>query len=200
MYATLRHILSYPSYPSGITTGQSLFNRIDADNRTCANAGVEDHWCPCLNLEEVSIDEPVIKELAEFAVRFLNDLIMQNVELEQLCHKLTLKKVISAFRDMPSEQMQFFKKSKRNGECDSCGMVLGDKSINTMVTDTLYQLQFITSPNEGFYEASIKMNKGVSSLVGDISRIDAYKDQPYCIREKYPLLRKYCYCFSQRPN
>ena len=198
VYATLRHILSYPSYPSGITTGQSLFNRIDAENRTCANAGVEDHWCPCLNLEEVSVYEPVIKESAEFVVRFMNDLILQNAEVEQLCHKLTLKTIRSAFRDMPSEELQFFEKTKGDAVCDSCGVVTGDKSTNTLATDTLYQVQFVTLPNEGFYEASIKMKKGVPSLVGDISRIDAYKDQPYCITDKYPLLRKYCYCFSQR--
>ena len=60
VYATLRYILSYPQYPSGIETGQSLFSRIDERNRTCANAGVEDPYCPCLNLEAASVDEPVV--------------------------------------------------------------------------------------------------------------------------------------------
>ena len=36
VYATLRQILSYPEYPSGIITGQSLFTKIDGGNRTCA--------------------------------------------------------------------------------------------------------------------------------------------------------------------
>ncbi|KAJ7357528.1 hypothetical protein OS493_024333 [Desmophyllum pertusum] len=71
VYVTLRHILSYPSHPSEITTGQSLFKRIDSDSRTCTNAGVEEHWCPCLNLEEVSTDEPLIRESAEFVVKFM---------------------------------------------------------------------------------------------------------------------------------
>ena len=198
VYATFRHLLSYPSYPSGITTGQSLFNKIDADNRTCENAGVEQHWCPCLNLEEISADEPLIKNLAEFVVTHMNSLLFQKYQLEKLCHKLVLKEINSAFRDMPSEKMQLFVESKRDSECDSCGLVLGDKSTNTLADDTLYQLQFVTSPNEGFYEASVKMKKGIPSLAGDISRIDAYKDQPYCIAEKFPLLRKYCYCSHQK--
>ena len=63
-----------------------------------------------------------------------------------------------------------------------------------MAKNTLYQLQFITSPNDGFYEATIKMKKGMPSLGGDISRIDAYGNQSYCIADKFPLLRKYCYC------
>ena len=198
VYATLRHLLSYPSYPSGITTGQSLFNKIDEDSRTCENAGVEEHWCPCLNLEDISTDEPLIKKLADFVVTHMNSLIFQKYQLGKLCRKLVLKEINSAFRDMPSEKMQLFAESRRDSDCDSCGLLFGDKSTNTLVDDTLYQLQFVTSPNEGFYEASIKLKKGVPSLAGDISRIDAYKDQPYCIAEKFPLLRKYCYC-SQKP-
>ncbi|KAJ7357526.1 hypothetical protein OS493_024331 [Desmophyllum pertusum] len=195
VYATLRHILSYPSYPSEITTGQSLFNRIDGNNRTCVNAGVEEHWCPCLNLEEVSTDEPLIRELAEFVVKYINNLMFQNAQLEKLCHKLVLREILTAFRDMPNEKMQVFEQTRRDGECDSCGLLFNDKSTNTLVGDTLYQLQFITSPNEGFYEASVKLKKGVPSLAGDISRIDSYKDQPFCIVEKFPPLRKYCYCY-----
>ncbi|KAL9978380.1 hypothetical protein ACROYT_G015885 [Oculina patagonica] len=199
VYATLRHLLSYPNYPNVTTPGQSLFNKIDKDSRTCENAGVEEHWCPCLNLEEISTDEPLIKKLAEVVVTHINNLMFQKYQLEKLCHKLVLKEIKSAFRDMPSEKMQYFAESKRDDECDSCGLKFGQKSANTLVDDTLYQLQLVTLPNEGFYEASFKMNKGVPSLAGDISRINAYKDQPYCIAEKFPLLRKYCYC-SEKPT
>ncbi|KAJ7370611.1 hypothetical protein OS493_031347 [Desmophyllum pertusum] len=196
VYATLRHILSYPQYPSGIVTGQSLFSRIDEKNRTCASAGVEDHWCPCLDLEEVSSNEPVVNEAAEFVVGYINNLTSQSDEMTKLCLRLVLKEIKSAFREMPKEAMQRFSGTKNDAldACDGCEAVMGDKADNTLVRDTLYQLQIVTSPNEGFYEASIRMKKGVPSLVGDISRIDAYKDQPYCIMEKLPLLRKYCFC------
>ena len=196
VYATLRHILSYPQYPSEIITGQSLFTRIDERNRTCASAGVEDHWCPCLDLETVSVDEPAVKESAAAVVNYINDLTSRSDELSKLCQRLVLKEIKTAFREMPKEAMQRFQDTKHatNDACDSCEVVLGDKSENTLVRDTLYQLQILTSPNEGFYEASVRMKKGVPSIVGDISRIDAYKDQPYCIMETFPLLRKYCYC------
>ena len=99
---------------------------------------------------------------------------------------------------MPKEAMQRFRNTKNGGddECDACEAVLGDRSENTLAKDTLYQLQLVTSPNGGFYEASVRLTKGAPSLVGDISRIDAYKDQPYCIMETFPLLRKFCYCSS----
>ncbi|KAJ7370610.1 hypothetical protein OS493_031346 [Desmophyllum pertusum] len=191
VYATLRHILSYPQYPSGIVTGQSLFSRIDEKNRTCASAGVEDHWCPCLDLEEVSSNEPVVNEEAEFVVGYINNLTSQSDEMSKLCMRLGLKEIKSAFREMPKEAMQRFSGTKNDAldACDGCEAVMGDKADNTLVRDTLYQLQIVTSPNEGFYEASIRMKKGVPSLVGDISRIDAYKDQPYCIMGTFPLLR-----------
>ncbi|XP_068675511.1 uncharacterized protein [Montipora foliosa] len=195
VYATLRHILTYPEYPSGIKTGQSLFSRVDAENRTCAEAGVEDHWCPCLNLEEISVNEPVVEELSEFVVNHINHELSKNPEVAKLCHKLDLVEVKNVFRDMPSGTMQFFKQSKRDQTCDNCGLEFGEKSRNTLVKDTLYQLQIVTSPNNGFYEASIRLEKGIPSLVGDISRLDAYNSQINCIREKYPMIRKYCYCY-----
>ena len=199
VYATLRHILSYPHYPSGIVIGQSLFSRIDEMNRTCAAAGVEDHWCPCLDLEEVPTNVSVVKELAEFVVTHINNLTSQSDELSQMCQRLGLKEIKNAFHEMPKEAMQRFRGSKNGAQdaCDACEVVLGKKSKNTLVRDTLYQLQLVTSPNEGFYEASVRVQKGVPTLVGDISRIDAYKDQSYCIMEDFPLLRKYCYCFPR---
>ena len=196
VYATLRHILSYPQYPSEIITGQSLFTRIDEKKRTCASAGVDDHWCPCLDLEPVSIDEPAVNEAAEFVVKYINNLTSQSDELSKLCQRLALKEIKTAFREMPKEAMQRFQDTKNpaNNECDACVAVMGEKAENTLVRDTLYQLQIVTSPNEGFYEASVRIKKGVLVLVGDISRIDAYKDQPYCIMETHPLMRKYCHC------
>ncbi|XP_073234705.1 uncharacterized protein [Porites lutea] len=194
LYATLRHIITYPEYPSGITTGQSLFSRIDEGIRTCTIAGVEEHWCPCLNLEEISVNEPIIGQLAEFVVSHMNKLLSQNPKVAKLCQKLVLKDVKSAFRDMPSETLQFFKKSKRDEICDSCGLEYGGKSKNTLVLDTLYQLQLVTFPNDGFYEASVRMKKGSPSIVGEISRLDTYKDQIFCLQDLYPRVRKYCYC------
>ena len=196
VYATLRHILSYPQYPNKIVTGQSLFSRIDESSRTCASAGVEDHWCPCLDLEAVSIDEPTVKDVAEAIVKYINDLTSQSDDLSKLCQRLVLKEIKTAFREMPKEAMQRFRDTKNpaNDACDACEIVLGEKSENTLAKDTLYQLQLVTSPNDGFYEASVRMTKGIPSIVGEISRIDAYKDQPYCIMEKFPLMRKFCYC------
>ncbi|KXJ21202.1 hypothetical protein AC249_AIPGENE1483 [Exaiptasia diaphana] len=195
IYATLQHVLSYPSAPKGIHVGQSLFYPIDAKNRTCRNAGVEDHWCPCLNFESVPINEPIVKRLAIFSVESINkQLENEGSKVKSICHKLTLKEIKSASREMPNEVVQKFKQTNPNQKCDSCEIVLGGKDENTLAEDTAYQIQFITSPNNGFYESSIRVEKGKPSLTGSISRIDSYGNQPDCIAHDFPHLRKYCKC------
>lgn len=34
----------------------------------------------------------------------------------------------------------------------------------------------------------------------EISRLDMYGNQPACVQEKYPDLRKYCFCMKQEPE
>ena len=50
--------------------------------------------------------------------------------------------------------------SEDNSRLGSFNFHLHNRSTNTPVDDTLYQLQFVTSLNEGFYEASVKMKRG----------------------------------------
>ena len=76
------------------------------------------------NLEEVPIDEPVVRKSADFIVNHINSLTSLNNELLKLRHRLVLGEIVSAFRDMPSEVLQKFKNSKRDEICDSCGLCL----------------------------------------------------------------------------
>lgn len=194
IYATLKHILSYPWYPDSIAPGHSLFTRLDPQQRVCQTAAVRDHWCPCLTMEDVSINEPIVKELAQFAVSSINHEINETKELIKLCHKLSLKRINKASREMPGNKVQTFKSSYKNQECDSCGVRLALKAKNTLVRDTLYQIEFITSPNSAIYEASIRVSSGHASIDGEISRIDSIKSQASCIKDTYVHLIKYCQC------
>ncbi len=64
----------------------------------------------------------------------------------------------------------------------------------------LFQLQ--TKPNGGIYEFEIEVQKKLNSLdtqlefpvIGMISRINKYGNDEHCIHEKFPELRKFCYC------
>ena len=106
------------------------------------------------------------------------------MKIRQSC--VSLKEIKSAFYDIPNKAMQRFRDIRSND-------AMGDKA-EKLLSETLYQLQLLKSSNEGFYEASVRITKGVPSIVGNISRIGACKDQPYCIKRTFPLLRKFYYC------
>ncbi|XP_031550733.1 uncharacterized protein LOC116288134 [Actinia tenebrosa] len=194
IYATLQHILSYPKLPKEIKFGKSLFIPIDPQNRTCASAGVEEHWCPCMNLERVPVDSSIVKQVVNYVVNFINNLIEREEKSKRLCQKLSLKEIKTAFLELPNEKVQSFQQSSQDHRCDSCGVVLGQKDENNLIKDTLYQIQFLTSTNDGFYEASVQLKGGVPSIKGVISRVDTYGDQPWCIQDTHVHLMKFCYC------
>jgi hypothetical protein len=194
IYVTLQHFLSYPVPPKKVKFGQSLLIPIDPQKRTCASSGVEDHWCPCMNLESVPVTDPIVIKVAKYAVAFINNLLEKESKPRRLCHKLSLKEIKTALIELPNEKVQTFKNTNVDHRCDSCGVVHGEKDENNLSKDTLYQIQFITSPNDGFFEASIKLKGGVESVQGTISRVDTYGNQPHCIKNTYVHLLKFCYC------
>ncbi|XP_031550899.1 uncharacterized protein LOC116288272 [Actinia tenebrosa] len=194
IYATLKNTLSYPWAPKYVMTGQSLLSKIDPYKRTCGNVGVRDHWCPCLVMEKVSVKDEVVRELATFAVSSINDQNNDTSTTSKLCLPLSLKQVVQVSREMPSHTVQTFKFSFKNKECDSCGAKLAAKAVNTMVKDTLYQIQFTTKPNNATYEVSISLNGGVASIDGEISRLDSIGVQADCIKDTFVHLIKFCYC------
>ncbi|KAK2142660.1 hypothetical protein LSH36_926g00042 [Paralvinella palmiformis] len=71
--------------------------------------------------------------------------------------------------------------------------------VVSQLNDKLHPLTIETSPNNGLYEATIQavVIEHSLSIVGDISRINRYGDQPHCILEKHPDLRKYCLCMKE---
>lgn len=197
MYATMKHILSYPKKPDGVVVGQSLFTPITASKRACSNNGVEDHWCPCLSWQDLSVGDSIVKDVVNYVIKYMNDAISANSVASKLCSRLSLKEISLAQQQLPSEKLQTFLESKRDHRCDSCGVVIGSPAENTLKQDTVYQVQFTTSPNNGVYESSVKLNKGKPSLTGDISRLDRYGRQPDCIATTYVHLVKYCLCIQQ---
>ena len=86
-------------------------------------------------------------------------------------------------------EMRKFKKTK-----DADGFVpeLSDKTQRSFA---VYMLKFSTSPNDGIYEMTIKLRNGKLEFDDrTISRTNKYGDQPKCVMDRMPHLRKYCYC------
>ena len=92
VYATLRHLLSYPDLPADLKHGQSMLTEIPK-SRTCAQASIPDHWCPCLEWSAVSTNHSHIMNSAPAAVHYINYLNGVKNKNKTLCKKLTLKKI-----------------------------------------------------------------------------------------------------------
>ena len=199
VHATLKHVLSYPEYPEGITTGQSLFKKIDPSSRTCAKAGIESHWCPCMQWESVPLADPVVQDLAQAVIKHLNDLITNDGDSpRKLCENISLEEVTRISKQMPKDEVQKFKTTRKESHCDSCVPVFGEKAKDTLSKDTMYQLQMVLAPSQGVFETSVRLQRGKFLIdTRYISRINEYGEQPHCIKHTHPHLLKYCYCKVQ---
>lgn len=193
VYATLRHVLSYPASPSNIKTGQSLFDRIDEKARTCSQAGIASHWCPCMQWEKIDSDQKISQKIANAFVEYINYL----TSAVNLCQPFQSRSVLSIFKEMPNSQVQRFKKTMKTAKCDSCVPVYDETKVD-LSTDGLYQLQLALYPGYGLFEFTVRVVDGYPVLDSRfISRINAYGDQPHCIKTTHTHLVKYCYCRKQ---
>ena len=192
IYGTLKHILAYPHYKrQGI--GQSLFTPINQDTRNCKDAGVADHWCPCLGYVEVSIDDAHVKNMANIVVRFMNEKLQKIREVKEKCAELLLGNISRAGKVIHNWKMESFVKSRGNSRCDSCKLLFknlkGKKKIK-------YELVLVVQPSGGEFEVNVETYGNDVTVDADISRLNAYGNQPECIARAYPHLREYCYCKS----
>ena len=154
----------------------SLLNKISI-KRNCEHIGISDHYCICAKnwTTENNHDKTVIKA-AEYSINVINKLTSL---IRNLCLRLYLQQIISA---------EFLIEDNQR----------------------IYRIQFITRPNNGVYETLLydsylkdfEFSSDEFSIKSrnEISRIDAYGDQPHCVSNfdnnpEYILdLRKFCFC------
>ncbi|KAK6055673.1 hypothetical protein COOONC_06822 [Cooperia oncophora] len=197
IYSTLMDVLHLPS---DLTTVQdtnkrslSLFRPISED-RTCAQAGVEPHWCTCLNWQDSLTtygDRAIAEELALAIVEVIN---RQLKNVFHLCAKLHLKEVIEAKKLVPNEGLLKYKNVK-----DSDGFV-PDLSGNTKAAFAHYQIKLRTRPGNAIYEVTLfydfKM-KEVHIDLASISHPNKFGDAPHCIINQNYFLASYCVCHDK---
>ena len=69
-----------------------------------------------------------------------------------------------------------------------------------IATEVFYQIHVTTKPSMALYESTVKhLISENTYTVNDkeISRVNAYGDQPHCVAEELPILRPFCYCKNQ---
>lgn len=177
IYASVRDLTCLDSSTSNSKSRSiSLLNKI-SNERNCENIGISEHYCTCIqNWQAQQLTDDLVAEAAKFSVHSINELTNS---VRNLCMELSLKQIISA---------EVLKKNEK----------------------LIYKIQLITKPNNGVYEALLydgymsqfefKSAKFSISSRNEISRIDAYGEQPYCVSNfssnpAYVLdLRKFCFC------
>ena len=170
--------------------GMSLLRPIP-ENRTCAQASIEPHWCACLQWTVIPSDYPIIKNISKTFLDHVKKLI-KNVNT--LCHDLEIERVSKAVKFVPNQNLLKF---KGNADSDGFVPVMSDK-VN--VQNAFYQLTLNTKPGGGQFEVTVTYKYETKEFIlktSDISRINKYGNDPSCIADKHPHLRQFCYCKSK---
>lgn len=192
VYATLRHMLSYPARPSDLKHGQSLFIEVPK-SRTCSDAGVPDHFCPCLEWSAVNAEHRHVKNSALATVDYINNLNHEMNKSRELCKVLSLKEIKYAMLERPNKRVLEFSEVGWDWKTKFRTNL---KNIEAHVCR--YQVQFVTSPSDAIYEATVRFVRGKFMVSTGVSRVNQYSNQPDCIASEFPHLRKFCFCASNK--
>ncbi|XP_076096200.1 uncharacterized protein LOC143067068 isoform X1 [Mytilus galloprovincialis] len=191
LHPTFLDILNFQGTGMGDTSnrGISLFKEIPK-TRTCDSAGIANHWCACLNWENLNNEDQAVLKVSNYVVSEINKLTEPH---RKLCQKLTLKNVLRAHKLLPETDMLLFKKTN-----DADGF-RADLSDNTAIGQTTYQVWVYTTPGDGLFEVTVNHNVQADTFIlheSSISRVNKYGDAPKCIETEHEELRKYCYCYK----
>ena len=145
--------------------GISLFQNIP-EYRSCYDAGVSGHYCPCYSFSNVPIREKAVIEVSNHIVASMNEFLSKEKEN---CAKLKLFKIHSA-------KIQHAPKTDTEWE-----------------SSTNYVVVLETVPGGGLFEATTRyFSSSKMKLLGDVNRINEYGNQSSCITDHF--LHLYCYC------
>uniref|UniRef100_A0A1I7UIR9 Uncharacterized protein n=1 Tax=Caenorhabditis tropicalis TaxID=1561998 RepID=A0A1I7UIR9_9PELO len=171
----------------------SLFRRIPTD-RTCAQAGIEPHWCTCLswqNAMQTKEDRKLSRRIAEAVVTEINREISSE---KDYCAPLTLSKIHESKKLLPEKSLLAYKNVK-----DTDGFV-PDFSGDTQEAFAHFQLKIETIPGNAIYEITLFYDFVKDRLkmdFGAISHVNKYGDRPHCIIGRNFFLATFCVCFDK---
>jgi hypothetical protein len=191
--------------------GISLFRHIPAD-RSCEHAGIEAHWCACLSWKSIHTTNkngqytPLALNLAKKTVDFMNSLISAN-NVDDTCNKMMLHTIdklskldvneeVHSFinsRDIHGREAAFINATANDG-------IANNTSKRTESVFVTYQIVLTTMPGNAIFEISFRFDRSNERFHfnrNEISRINSYNQTSFCIFEKRPDMRQFCFCKNQ---
>jgi hypothetical protein len=200
LHETFEHLFEFHSsdpYQSKTNRSYSLFQLIP-ENRTCSQADVEQHWCACLNWNDMSINDPIIKQLGKQAIEFLNNFVS---DYKTQCAKLNLNRLIKASQLQTNEHLlKFVESSDTDGRVPRFHNDTSTKNLMKNLTTNqtkYYQIQFETIPGHALFELTAEYNPFNGTFLIQkrrLSRMNKYGQTSACIAYKRPEFREICYC------
>lgn len=183
IHATLVDILHEKFDETGekptLERGISLFRPIPKD-RSCADAGIDEHNCMCYSSVDVNVTEPIVIKLSSYIMGVIN-----KITKNKKCAILTVKNIVNAKRI--NSQLDY--DSKNQNKKPFLYMFYRPKDD----ARERYQLLLRASPSEALFEATVE-HRGMAdfSILGTISRTNMYGNQSHCVTGSE--LKKLCYC------
>ncbi|XP_066266495.1 uncharacterized protein [Branchiostoma lanceolatum] len=188
IHSTLLDILNYKAGSEYPYRGHSLFREIP-ENMTCTEAGIDTHWCTCMEWEELDTGQDHVVHASKAVVDFINE---QTLPYRSLCSRVDISTIKRADLVTANEQVLRF-----NGTRDE-DQRLPRFGHEVHVKQADIQVILETTPGDALFEATVTVSfEHQTYTLHGISRINKYGDQPHCIMDLYPHIRQFCYCKSQ---
>lgn len=187
IHATMVHLLdlslkktSQEEYKSA--KGSSLLNDI-SPNRTCEDAHIPVHFCPCQTFENVPVDNAYAAKVSKAVI---DDINLQLKPFGNVCAVLEIDHML----DVKVTQVSDFQLSEN-------GNAFRTKSMKHEVSSEVnFLITLVTNPNKAVYEATVRYNSNKDTYkVLDISRINMYGNQSICVESSR--MKLFCYCVLQ---
>ncbi|XP_013412040.1 uncharacterized protein LOC106174860 [Lingula anatina] len=200
IHATFMDMLNYNKHSETekgkLKRGISLFKEIPLQ-RTCADAGIEPHWCACQKWENITISHSDVTKATSEVLSTINKM---TIEKKDECERLRVERVISAIKMSPdnAKVLTYLMASDYDGRVPKYSI---NETVFSIENGTFYQVTIETHPGLGRFEATVyQMPDGKTFKCSDssISRINKYGKQPHCVMRAFPHLRPYCYCKKQK--
>jgi hypothetical protein len=171
-------------YLNNSARGISLFREIP-ESRSCKDAHIPEHYCPCYSSQKISNKDPTVQSIAIFITSRINDKFQHHHQ----CQKLKLKEVNEASvidSNLIKHHPRF---TIRN--------VLHRSDIDARLQKR-YIISLTTIPGNAKFESTVEVAKNDHMTILDdvITRTNMYKNQSACIKER--LLKPFCFCSNQK--
>ncbi|GIY23129.1 hypothetical protein CDAR_469662 [Caerostris darwini] len=190
IHATMIHLLDLNKSPeerAAVSLGKSLFDEI-SPNRTCEQANILPHWCPCQTFENVALNST---EAINASQAIVDDINSKLESFGGVCEVLQIAEIMDARVGQANDLVLRF--VKHENVVVNRTVVYGDRV--KPIGD--YMITLVTKPGLAVFEGTVRHDpENNSYTVLGISRISLYGTTSWCIDSQK--MKIFCYCKVQK--